>query len=74
LTERKDERGIKAFVAIMAVLIVVVAAITVGTYNGYDPNPNSVSITGFLLIVTIVITAVWYRSKYPGYSNPGKED
>ncbi|MEM3265533.1 MAG: hypothetical protein QXH07_06220 [Thermoplasmata archaeon] len=74
MTERKDERVIKAFVAIMSVLIIIVAAVTVGSYNGYDPDPSSVSITGFLLIITLVITAVWYRSKYTGYSNRGKED
>ncbi len=71
--ERKSEKGIKAFAAIMSILVVVVAALTVGTYSGYDPNPNSVAITGFVLIVAIILTAVWYRSLYPGYSNDGTE-
>ncbi len=74
MEERKSERTIKAFVALMTAIIILVAALTVGTYNGYDPNPASVSITGFLLILTLVVTAIWYRSRYPGYSNTGKED
>ncbi len=72
--ERKSEKGVKAFILAMTVLLVVVAALTVGSYNGYDPNPASVSATAFVLIVTLLLTAVWYRTKYPGYSNDGTED
>ncbi|MDP7975257.1 MAG: hypothetical protein ACP5UI_02390 [Thermoprotei archaeon] len=63
----KDERDVKAFIVVMMVLTIVVAALTSGTYNGYHPNPNSVAITGFLAVVTIVMTAVWYREKYGDY-------
>lgn len=71
---RKSEKGVKAFILAMTVLLVVVAALTVGSYNGYDPSPSSVSATAFVLIVTLLLTAVWYRTKYPGYSNDGTED
>ncbi|MCL5732353.1 MAG: hypothetical protein M1285_03045 [Candidatus Thermoplasmatota archaeon] len=73
-TQRKSERGIKSFAGLMSLLVVVVAALTVRGYNGYDPNPNSVAITGFVMIVALLLTAVWYRTKYPGYSNDGTED
>lgn len=66
--QRKDEKDVKLFVALMSVLMIVVAALTVGSYSGYSPNPSSVAITGFVLLVTVLITAVWYRTKYPEYS------
>lgn len=72
--ERKSEKGVKAFILAMTALLIIVAALTVGSYNGYDPNPASVSATAFVLIVTLLLTAVWYRTKYPGYSNDGTED
>ncbi|MEM0131956.1 MAG: hypothetical protein QXN74_07890 [Saccharolobus sp.] len=65
--ERKNEADVKAFIIIMTILMIIAAAITNGSYNGYDPKPSSVAITEFILIVTIAITAIWYRSKYPGY-------
>ncbi|BAB59617.1 TVG0464013 [Thermoplasma volcanium GSS1] len=65
--ERKNEGGIKAFILSMVAIVVITAALTSGTYKGYDPNPYSVAITGFFAIVTIVMTAVWYRSKYNNY-------
>ncbi len=71
---RKRETGIKAFVAGMSALVVIVAALTVRSYNGYDPNPHYVALTGFVLIVDVLLTAVWYRAKYPGYSNDGTEE
>ncbi len=64
---RKSEMDVKIFVASMTILIVIVAALTVGSYNGYSPNPSSVALTGFLLLLTVLITAVWYKTKYPGY-------
>ncbi|PSN82288.1 hypothetical protein B9Q01_08485 [Candidatus Marsarchaeota G1 archaeon OSP_D] len=64
---RKSERDVKLFVTFMTILIIIVAALTVGSYNGYSPNPSSVAITGFLLLLTVLITAVWYKTKYPGY-------
>lgn len=64
---RKSERDVKLFVTIMTILIVLASALTVGSYNGYSPNPSSVAITGFLLLLTVLITAVWYKTKYPGY-------
>ena len=72
--KRKSEKGIKAFVAVMSILVIVVAALTVRSYNGYDPNPHYVALTGFVLIVDVLLTAVWYRTKYPGYSNDGTEE
>ena len=48
----------------MVGIVIVTAALTSGTYNGYDLNAYSVAITGFFVIVTIVMTAVWYRTKY----------
>lgn len=72
--ERKNERGVKAFIIAMTSLLVIVAALTVGSYNGYDPTPSSVSATAFVLIVMLLLTTVWYRSKYPGYSNDGTEE
>jgi protein-S-isoprenylcysteine O-methyltransferase Ste14 len=73
-TKRQSEKGIKAFIITTTALLVIVAALFVGSYNGYDPSPSSVSATGFVLIVMVLLTAVWYRSKYPGYSNDGTED
>ncbi|MDG7044877.1 MAG: hypothetical protein JRN19_04055 [Nitrososphaerota archaeon] len=72
--KRKSEKGVKAFVAAISILIILVAALTVRSYNGYDPNPNYVALTGFVLIVAVLLTAVWYRTKYPGYSNDGTEE
>lgn len=72
--ERKNEKGVKAFIIGMTTLLVIVAALSVGSYNGYDPNPSSVSITAFVLIVMLLLTTVWYRTKYPGYSNDGTEE
>lgn len=72
--ERKSEKGVKVFILAMTVILIIVAALTVGSYNGYDPSPSSVSATAFVLIVTLLLTAVWYRTKYPGYSNDGTED
>jgi hypothetical protein len=71
---RKSEKGVKAFILAMTSLLVIVAAFAVGSYNGYDPSPSAVSITAFVLIVMLLLTAVWYRTKYPGYSNDGTED
>ena len=73
-TKRKSERGIKAFIIVTTALLVIVAALSVGSYNGYDPSPNSFSATAFVLIVMLLLTAVWYRTKYPGYSNDGTEE
>ncbi|MGC8631447.1 MAG: hypothetical protein ACP5T2_03375 [Thermoprotei archaeon] len=64
----KSESDVKAFVIIMTLIIIITAALTSGTYNGYHPNPNSVAITGFFAVVTIIMTAVWYREKYGNYS------
>jgi membrane protein YdbS with pleckstrin-like domain len=72
--KRQSERGIKAFIIVTTALLVIVAALSVGSYNGYDPSPNSVSATAFVLIVMLLLTAVWYRTKYPGYSNDGTEE
>ena len=72
--KRKSEKGVKAFILAMTSLLVIVAALAVGSYNGYAPSPSSVSITAFILIVMLLLTAVWYRTKYPGYSNDGTED
>jgi len=72
--EKKDERGVKAFVITMVGIVIITAALTSGTYNGYDPSSYSVAITGFFVIVTIVMTAAWYRTKYNNYSfKPGKK-
>lgn len=64
---RKNERDVKAFIIAITALMIVAAAITNGFYSGYDPKPSSVAITGFILVITLAITAIWYRSKYPGY-------
>lgn len=72
--ERKSEKGVKAFIIVATVLLIIVAAFSVGSYNGYDPSPSSVSATAFILIVMLLLTAVWYRTKYPGYSNDGTEE
>ncbi|MFG1460135.1 MAG: hypothetical protein AAE987_01995 [Thermoplasmataceae archaeon] len=72
--ERKSEKGVKGFIIAMTALLVIVAAFTVGSYNGYDPTPSSVSATAFVLIVMLLLTTVWYRTKYPGYSNDGTEE
>jgi membrane protein YdbS with pleckstrin-like domain len=70
----KSEAGIKAFVIVMTVITIITAALTSGTYNGYDPNAYSVAITGFFVIVTIIMTGVWYRTKYNNYAyNPNKK-
>lgn len=66
--QRKGEKDVKLFVALMSVLMVAVAAVTVGSYSGYRPDPSSVAITGFVLLLMVLITAVWYRAKYPEYS------
>jgi protein-S-isoprenylcysteine O-methyltransferase Ste14 len=71
---RKEETWVKLFIALMSLLMIVVAVLTVGSYNGYHPNPASVSATGFILVVTVLLTAVWYKTKYPGYCNSGEED
>ncbi|MEM0120692.1 MAG: hypothetical protein QW514_03400 [Thermoprotei archaeon] len=65
---RRSEWDVKLFVALMTFIIVLAAALTVGSYNGYNPNPSSVAITGFLLLFTVLITAVWYKTKYPNYA------
>lgn len=72
--QMKKEGGLKAFIISMVAIVIITAALTSGTYNGYDPNPHSVAITGFFVIVTIVMTAVWYRSKYNNYSFEGNEN
>ncbi|MGC9190617.1 MAG: YeeE/YedE thiosulfate transporter family protein [Candidatus Micrarchaeia archaeon] len=72
--ERQDEHDVKAFVAIMSIFVVVVAALAVGTYNGYAPNPNDVAITGFVMLFTLLFTAVWYKQKYSTYSHKMYED
>ncbi|KJE48828.1 MULTISPECIES: hypothetical protein [Acidiplasma] len=64
----KSESGIKAFIITMVGIVIITAALTSGTYNGYDPSSYSVAITGFFVIVTIVMTAIWYRTKYNNYS------
>ncbi len=69
----KSEKGIKAFIISMTFVTILTAALTSGTYNGYDPNAYSVAITGFFVIVTVVMTAVWYRSKYSNYSYEDKK-
>lgn len=66
--EKKDERGVKAFIITMVGIVIITAALTSGTYNGYDPSSYSVGITGFFVIVAIVMTTVWYRTKYNNYS------
>lgn len=71
--ERKSEKGVKAFIIGMTTLLVIVAALMVGSYNGYDPTPSSVSATAFVLILMLLLTTVWYRTKYPGYVNDGTE-
>jgi len=65
--KRKSESGIKAFIITMVGIVIITAALTSGTYNGYDPSSYSVAITGFFVIVTIVMTAMWYRTKYNNY-------
>ncbi len=72
--EMKKETGIKAFIISMVAIVIIAAALTSGTYNGYDPSSYSVSITGFFVIVTIVMTAVWYRTKYNNYSFDADKD
>ena len=64
----RSEAGIKAFVIVMTAITILTAALTSGTYSGYDPNGYSVAITGFFVIVTIIMTAVWYRTKYNNYA------
>ncbi len=66
--QRKSEKDVKLFVALVSILMIAVAAVTVGSYSGYRPDPSSVAITGFVLLLTVLITALWYREKYPGYS------
>lgn len=65
---RKSEKGVKLFILVMSVLMVAVAIATSGSYTGYHPDPASVSATGFVLVVMVLLTAVWYRTKYPGYN------
>ena len=64
----RSESGIKAFVIVMTAITIITAALTSGTYSGYDPNGYSVAITGFFVIVTIIMTAVWYHTKYNNYA------
>ena len=71
--KQKSEFGIRAFIIIMTGIMIITAALTEGTYNGYDPDPNDVAITGFFAIVTILMTAVWYRSKYNNFSYKPEE-
>jgi len=71
---RKKESDVKAFVAVMSVLLVIVAALAVGDYSRYAPNPNAVAATGFVLLFTLLFTAVWYREKYPDYARKMYED
>lgn len=66
--KKKDERWIKAFILIMTLVMILAAALTERTYNGYDPNPNYVALTGFIAIVTILLTAAWYRTKYNDFA------
>lgn len=66
--ERKSEASVKLFIAIGLVLTVVVAALTVGYYNGYAPNPNSVAATGFVALAVILLSAVWYKTIYPNFT------
>ncbi|WP_297216029.1 hypothetical protein [Thermoplasma sp.] len=72
--QMKKESGLKAFIISMVAIVIIAAALTSGTYNGYDPNPHSVALTGFFVIVTIIMTAVWYRTKYNDYSFEGNKD
>ncbi|MEM0139792.1 MAG: hypothetical protein QXZ44_04185 [Ferroplasma sp.] len=71
--ERKSEAGVKAFIIIMVGITIITAALTSGTYTGYDPSSYSVSMTGFFVIVTIIMTSVWYRTKYNNYSYEAKK-
>ena len=71
---RQNEKGVKWFAAIMSIIVVLVAAATVGTYSGYAPNPNAVAATGFVMLVTLLFTAVWYKSKYSTYTHKMYED
>jgi heme/copper-type cytochrome/quinol oxidase subunit 4 len=66
--EKKSESGVKAFIIIMTGIVIITAALTSGTYTGYDPSSYSVAITGFFVIVTIVMTSLWYRTKYNNYA------
>ncbi len=43
-------------------------------YKGYAPNPNDVAITGFVMLFTLLFTAVWYKQKYSTYSHKMYED
>ncbi|PYB67677.1 hypothetical protein DMB44_07950 [Thermoplasma sp. Kam2015] len=72
--QMKKESGLKAFIISMVAIVIISAALTSGTYNGYDPNPHSVALTGFFVIVTIIMTAVWYRTKYNDYSFESNEN
>ncbi|MGC8608442.1 MAG: hypothetical protein ACP5UV_01070 [Thermoplasmata archaeon] len=72
--EMKKESGVKAFIISMVAIVIITAALTSGTYNGYDPSSYSVAITGFFVIVTIVMTAIWYRTKYNNYSYEADRD
>ena len=71
---RQSEKGVKGFAAIMSIIVVLVAAVTVGTYSGYAPNPNAVAITGFVMLFTLIFTAVWYKTKYSTYTHKMYED
>lgn len=71
--KQKNETGIRVFIIIMTGIMILAAALTEGTYSGYDPDANDVAITGFLAIVTILMTAVWYRSKYNNFSYKPEE-
>ena len=71
--KQKNENGIRVFIIIMTGIMILAAALTEGTHNGYDPDPNDVAITGFFAIVTILMTAVWYRSKYNNFSYKPEE-
>jgi len=69
----KSEAGIKAFIITMVGIVIITAALTSGTYSGYDPDSYSVAITGFFVIVTIIMTAMWYRTKYNMYQYEPEE-
>jgi len=69
----KSETGIRVFILSMTIIMILAAALTERTYNGYDPNPHYVAITGFVAIVTIFITSAWYRTKYNNFSYKPEE-
>lgn len=56
--ERKSETGVKWLMVIMSILMISIAILTVGSFSGYHPDPASVSLTGFILMVMLLLTAV----------------